>query len=75
MEQLIIQIKNKPKAKGLIEFLKTLDFIKIIEDGQKSKSKVNHKSDWRSLRGSLKGSSLTSEKFAQYKAEEKKLER
>lgn len=75
MEQLIIQIKNKPKAKSLIDFLKTLDFIKIIENEQKSKSKVNHNSDWRSLRGSLKGTSVTSEKFAQSKAEEKELER
>ncbi|MCH8318452.1 MAG: hypothetical protein IIA88_08125 [Bacteroidetes bacterium] len=73
MEQVIIHIKNK--SKGLIDFLKTLDFIKLIENEKKTKSKVDYLSAIKSARGSLKGSSVTSEMFAQSKAEEKKLER
>jgi len=74
MEQLIIQFKNKSKAKSLIDFLKTLDFIKIIENEQKFKTKVNKKSYVSTVRGILEGSSVTSEKFAQSKTEEKKIE-
>jgi len=41
MEQIIIQVKDKQKARALVNFLETLDFVETITDTSQSGAMVD----------------------------------
>lgn len=45
MEQITIQVKNKQKAKALLNFLKTLDYIENVKTNHLSFFQAKDKSD------------------------------
>ncbi len=66
MEQILIQVKSREKAKILLELLKALDFVELIESGVEEELEVNvtsspEQEDFFSMAGLWAGRDITVE--------------
>lgn len=67
MEQITIKVKNKRKARALIEFLKAMDFVEAVTSGftiPKPKGQVDEE-DFFALKGLWAGRSISLESLRQ----------
>ena len=67
MEQITIQVKNKRKARALIEILKAMDFVEAVTSGfaiPKPKTQVDEE-DFFALKGLWAGRNISLESIRQ----------
>jgi len=55
MERIVIQVEDKEKSKMLLELLKALDFVNLVEIGKKENEKTNTRQENSSYFFSLAG--------------------
>jgi hypothetical protein len=68
MEQILIQVKNKEKAKILLELLKALDFVEFIKTNDEEETDLSAETetaDFFSLAGLWEGREITLESIRQ----------
>lgn len=68
MEQILIQVKNKEKAKLLLELLKALDFVEFIKTGDETEAELaveTETTDFFSLAGLWEGRDVSLETIRQ----------
>ena len=62
MEQIVIQVKDKKKAKALKDFLQTLDFVEsVTQPGLSRKGRQIKKADFFSMAGLWAGRDISQE--------------
>ena len=61
MEQIVIRVSNKEKAKILFEMLRALDFIEVIETDEETETTDTADADFFALAGIWEGRDITIE--------------